>query len=289
MRSAHSARTHTQAQQGAFQLGNSYLSLLTDPFATNRVGTTGPLGFAPERQSLLPASIASAYAKYAKAPALAVYEPRWDVWGAAFGGTNNTRGDTRGRWQPRCLYPRRRRRRRCRLSLAPGSLIGFSLAGGNINWSVTGNGFGGNGGGNSDAFMAGIYGKYTAGAGYVSGAVTYSNYWMSTNRTVAVPGLTSSRPTSMRELGRAAGRRLSPTDAVTSRWRGRRMPRSRARASTRPTTVKSPPSAPTSSRSTSPARNATAYPRRARPAHRQGDSRRQWQAAQPVRQGRLCL
>jgi hypothetical protein len=57
-----SGENHTQAQQGAFQMGNSYLSLLTDPFSTNRVGTTAPLGFAPERQSMLPGSIASAYA-----------------------------------------------------------------------------------------------------------------------------------------------------------------------------------------------------------------------------------
>ena len=28
---------HAQAQSGAFQLGNSYLSLLTDPFATNKI------------------------------------------------------------------------------------------------------------------------------------------------------------------------------------------------------------------------------------------------------------
>jgi outer membrane autotransporter protein len=53
---------------------------------------------------------------------------------------------------------------------------------------VTGNGFGGNGGGTSDAFMAGIYGKYGAGPGYVAGAVTYSNYWMSTARIVTVAG-----------------------------------------------------------------------------------------------------
>ena len=39
-----SGENHTQAQQGAFQLGTGYLSLLTDPLATNRVGPTEPLG-----------------------------------------------------------------------------------------------------------------------------------------------------------------------------------------------------------------------------------------------------
>jgi len=38
------------------------------------------------------------------------------------------------------------------------------------------------GGGSSDTFMAGIYGKYGFGAGYLSGAATYTNYWMKTDR-----------------------------------------------------------------------------------------------------------
>jgi hypothetical protein len=210
----------TQAQQGAFQLGNSYLSLLTDPFATNRVGTTGTMGFAPERQSMLPATIASAYAKYAKAPPIAIYEPRWDVWGAAFGGTNTTRGEgvvvgshdayTRAGGVAAGADYR----------FGPGSLIGFSLAGGNVNWSVTGNGFGGNGGGNADAFMAGIYGKYTAGPGYVSAAVTYSNYWMSTNRTVTVAGLDQLRANFNAESwgGRVEGGYRLPTEWLALAW-----------------------------------------------------------------------
>jgi uncharacterized protein with beta-barrel porin domain len=185
---AMSGENHTQAQQGAFQLGNSYLSLLTDPFSTNRVWTTGPLGFAPERQSMLQASIASTYAKYTKAPAIAFYEPRWDVWGAAFGGTNNTRGDTVTVGSHDAYTRVDGVAAGADYRFSPNSLIGFSLAGGNTNWSVSGNGFGGNGSGASDAFMAGVYGKYTNGPRYLSGAVTYSNYWMSTARTVTVAG-----------------------------------------------------------------------------------------------------
>jgi outer membrane autotransporter protein len=215
-----SGENHTQAQQGAFQLGNSYLSLLTDPFATNRVGTTGPLGFAPERQSMLPGSIASAYAKYNKAPALAVYEPRWDVWGAAFGGTNNTKGD------PAVVGSHDAYTRAGAVAAgadyrwAPGALVGFSLAGGNTNWSVTGNGFGGNGGGTSDAFMAGIYGKYTAGPAYVSAALTYANYWMSTARIVTVAGLDQLKADFNAESwgGRIEGGYRLPTNYFTLSW-----------------------------------------------------------------------
>jgi uncharacterized protein with beta-barrel porin domain len=178
-----SGENNTQAQQGSFQLTNSFLSLLTDPFATNRgIGTT--MGFAPERESRLPAGLASAYAMFTKAPP-AVYTPRWDVWGAAFGGGNNTSGDptvvgshdlksNAGGFAAGADY-----------RFAPDALVGFSLAGGATSWSLA-NGFGG---GRSDVFLAGLYGAKQFGAGYVSGALSYSNYWMSTDRTVTVAGL----------------------------------------------------------------------------------------------------
>jgi hypothetical protein len=46
---------------------------------------------APEREAL-PADIALAYSKVLKAPPkpTPVYEPRWTVWGAGFGGSNRT-------------------------------------------------------------------------------------------------------------------------------------------------------------------------------------------------------
>lgn len=183
-----SGENHTQAQQGAFQLGNLYLSLLTDPMSTNKVATTAPLGYAPEKK--LPAGVAAANAMFTKAPPI-VYAPRWDVWGAAFGGANTTRGDavvvgshdayTRvGGVAAGADY-----------RYAPNSMIGFSLAGGNINWSTTGGSAiaGCCGGGASESFMAGIYGKHDFGAGYVSGALAYSNYWMRADRTVTIAGL----------------------------------------------------------------------------------------------------
>ena len=169
---------HAQAQSGAFQLGNSYLSLLTDPFATNKVSTaTGPLGYAAEKK--LPEAVRAANAAFKALPPAAVYLPRWDVWGAAFGGVNNTRGDTAAATSD--LYTRVGGvAAGADYRFAPDSLIGFSLAGGNINWSV--NSAATTGSGSSDTFMAGVYGKYGFGAGYLSGAATYTNYWMRTDR-----------------------------------------------------------------------------------------------------------
>jgi uncharacterized protein with beta-barrel porin domain len=174
---------HAQAQSGAFQLGNSYLSLLTDPMATNKVSTaTGPLGYAAEKK--VPAAVRAASAMAYKALPPAAYMPHWDVWGATFGGVNNTRGDNVAGTSD--LYTRVGGvAAGADYRFAPDSLIGFSLAGGNINWTV--NSATVAGGGSSDTFMAGIYGKYGFGAGYLSGAATYTNYWMKTDR-VSFPG-----------------------------------------------------------------------------------------------------
>jgi uncharacterized protein YhjY with autotransporter beta-barrel domain len=180
-----SGENNTQAQQGSIQLTNSFLSLLTDPFTANR-GLGSAMGFAPERGSRLPPAIASAYGMVTKAPPPVVsYAARWDVWGAAFGGSNTSSGnptvvgshDTRsnvGGFASGADY-----------RMSPDALIGFSLAGGATSWSLAG----GFGGGRSDVFLAGLYGAKQFGAAYVTGAFSYSNYWMSTNRTVTVAGL----------------------------------------------------------------------------------------------------
>jgi uncharacterized protein with beta-barrel porin domain len=178
-----SGENNTEAQQGAFQLTTSFLSLLTEPFATNR-GMGSAMGFAPERTSQLPSGLASAYAMYNKAPPMA-YVPRWDVWSAAFGGSNTTTGnaavvgshDTTSNTGGVAVGADYR--------ISPDALVGLSLAGGASSWSLSG----GFGGGRSDVFLAGLYGARQFGAAYVSGAVSYSNYWMSTNRTVTVAGL----------------------------------------------------------------------------------------------------
>ena len=179
-----SGENNTQAQQGSFQLTNSYLSLLTDPFAAGR-GTGSAMGFAPERESQLPTGLASAYAKYTKAPPMAAYVPRWDVWGAAFGGSNTTSGD------PNVVGSHDTTSRVGGVAagadyrISPDALIGFSLAGGATSWSLA-QAFGS---GRSDVFLAGLYGARQLGAAYLSGAFSYSNYWMSTDRTVTVAGV----------------------------------------------------------------------------------------------------
>lgn len=186
-----SGENNTDAQQGAFELMNSYLSLLSDPDATQRSGGGGTLGFASEpanpRNAALPGAITSAYASMpAKAAALS-YQPRWDSWGAAFGGSGTNRGDAAvvGSHDSNATVGGVAAGADYRFS--PDTLAGFSLAGGRTSWNLSG----GAGSGSSDAFLTGIYGSQKFGAAYVSGALTYANYWMTTGRNVAVAGADS--------------------------------------------------------------------------------------------------
>jgi hypothetical protein len=93
-----SGEAATGAQKVGFQLTDQFLNLMLDPFLDGRSGVGGAdhpaLGFAPEREEL-PEDIALAYAKLLKAPPkpAPLYEPRWTVWGAGFGGSNRTSGD----------------------------------------------------------------------------------------------------------------------------------------------------------------------------------------------------
>ena len=186
-----SGENNTDAQQGAFELMNSYLSLLTDPFATNRNGSSGPLGYAPEpanaHASALPGVIASAYGSMPAKAAPMLYQPHWDSWGAAFGGSGTNRGDATVIGSHDSTASVGGVAAGADYRFSQDSLAGFSLAGGETSWNLSG----GFGNGRSDAFLTGIYGLQKFGAAYFSGAATYANYWMSTGRTVSVAGADS--------------------------------------------------------------------------------------------------
>src|ERR1700687_2807624 len=72
--------------EAGIQSMNSFLSLVTNPYANNR-------GFTPENPLPRPALIYKA--PVYKAPAVAVADPRrWSIWAAAYGGGHNTTGNT---------------------------------------------------------------------------------------------------------------------------------------------------------------------------------------------------
>jgi outer membrane autotransporter protein len=176
-----SGEAATGAQQVGFQMESQFLSLMLDPFVDGRSGiggATGPaLGFAPEREEL-PDEIALAYSSVLKAPAVPTFEQRWTAWGGAYGGGNRTSGD------PAVLGSHDLSANTAGFAggldyhLSHDSVVGFALAGGGTNWSLSQ----GLGGGKSDAFQAGLYGATRWGAAYLAAAFAYTNHWMSTDR-----------------------------------------------------------------------------------------------------------
>jgi outer membrane autotransporter protein len=173
----------TGAQQGAFQLVSEFLSLMLDPFVDGRGGVGGAFAqaspFAPEREAL-PEDIALAYAKVLRTPvAKAIpFEQRWSVWGGAYGGYNKTSGD------PVVVGSHDLTARTAGVAagldyrVAPGTVVGFALAGGGTGWSLAQN----LGSGGSNAFQAGVYATTRAGPFYLAGALAYTQHWMSTDR-----------------------------------------------------------------------------------------------------------
>jgi outer membrane autotransporter protein len=143
-------------------------------------GFGGPAaGFAPEQAAFLPPEVALAYAAVLKAPPKPpTFEQRWRAWGAGFGGTIKTEGDPvvgsndvtarAGGFAAGADY-----------RVTPDLALGFSLSGGGTNWGLAQ----GLGGGRSDAFQAGVYGRMQAGPAYLRGALGLGNHWMTVNRT----------------------------------------------------------------------------------------------------------
>jgi uncharacterized protein with beta-barrel porin domain len=181
-----SGEAATGAERGAFQLMGEFLELMLDPFVDGRVGPLGvggtAPGFAPEQRAGLPADVALAYASVLKAPLAPptpAVVPRWTMWGAAFGGANRANGEgavlgshdvsTQSFGVAAGLDYR----------VTPDTVFGIALAGGGTSWGLAQ----GTGGGSSDTFQAGVYGRTRWGNAYAAGAADFGSFWMKTSRT----------------------------------------------------------------------------------------------------------
>jgi autotransporter-associated beta strand protein len=180
-----SGEAATGAQQAAFMMTNQFLTLMLDPFVDGRRGIAGSgpaLGFAPERDEL-PRDIALAYSSLLKASAATApsFEQRWSVWAAGYGGGNRTSGD------PVVVGSHDLTARAGGLAagiddhFSGDAVVGIALAGGATNWALAQ----GLGGGNSDAFQAGVYAAARSGPAYVAAALAFADHWMSTDRFAA--------------------------------------------------------------------------------------------------------
>ena len=170
----------TAAERVAFNLTNEFLGLMLDPFVYGRGGPASgggaQLGVAPDQQAALPL----------KAPPPRIYDQRWTVWAAGFGGSGTANGDpvigstnvtasTYG-FAAGADY-----------HVSPDTVLGFALAGSGTNWNLAQ----ALGTGRSDAFQAGVYGTKYFGPAYLGAAFAFTNNWFTTNRTALGDQLTA--------------------------------------------------------------------------------------------------
>jgi uncharacterized protein with beta-barrel porin domain len=168
-----SGEAGTGAAQAGTQAMNSFLSLVTNPFAENR-------SFAPERPSRPRPMIYKAPVYKAAAP-----DPRrWSIWAAGYGGQSNTTGD------PVLVGSHDRSARTVGFAtgidyrVTPYTVAGFALGGGRTSYGLSG----GFGGGRSDMLQAAVYSVTRVEAAYVSAAVAYAWHRVSTERFLTVAG-----------------------------------------------------------------------------------------------------
>jgi uncharacterized protein with beta-barrel porin domain len=192
-----SGESATGTQQTTFDAMTMFLGTMTDPFLAGRgdmssFGSSTP-SFADESSGALgyasggkrTGSEREAYGMITKAvPRAALFDPRWSIWAAGFGGSQTTDGNT-------ALGSNAATSRIFGTAVgvdylfSPNTLAGFALAGGGTSFSV-GNALGS---GHSDLFQAGAFVRHTIGASYIVGALAYGWQDVTTNRTVTIAGI----------------------------------------------------------------------------------------------------
>jgi autotransporter-associated beta strand protein len=180
-----SGETATGSQQTTFNAMTQFMNVMTDPFIGGRADGASPspgaTGFAAEGHQAA-TTRRDAYAMFDKAPP-ALFEPRWSVWAAGFGGSQTTSGNavlgsnsTTSSIAGTAVGADYR--------FSPDTIAGFALAGGGTSFGVA------NGGsGRSDLFQAGAFIRHTMGPAYISGALAYGWQDITTNRTLGVAGI----------------------------------------------------------------------------------------------------
>ncbi len=188
-----SGESATGDQKVATQMMTEFLGMMLDPFVAGQdtgggsggAGTSN--GFPPEQQASLPPSIALAYNSVMPVPQSAAFAQRWTAWGSGFGGSSTTNGNatvgsnnvTAATYGVAAGMD---------YHFTPDSVVGFALSGGGTNWSLAQN----LGGGRSDAFQAGVYGKTSYGPAYIAAAFAFANHWFDTSRTAVADQLSAS-------------------------------------------------------------------------------------------------
>jgi autotransporter-associated beta strand protein/T5SS/PEP-CTERM-associated repeat protein len=179
----------TGTQQTTFDAMDRFINVMTDPFMGTRAGgapATAATGYADEEalayagKRKRTGAEQDAYAKMAvKAPPrVTAFDRRWSVWGAGYGGTQSTDGNdvTGSQRMTNHVYGGAAG---FDYRLTPETMVGFSLGGAGTNFSVANLG-----GGRSEMFQAGVYGRHTMGPAYLAGALAWGWQDVTLDRTV---------------------------------------------------------------------------------------------------------
>src|SRR6202790_5358898 len=167
-----SGEVGTSPAQAGTQAMNSFLSLVTNPFAENRP-------FAQNRPA------PPMYVKAVPgAAALNPDPPRWGIWAAAYGGQTNAAGDALGVGSHDRSVSAAGFATGVDYRVTPYTVAGFALAGGGTQYGLSQ----GLGSGRSDMFQAALYSLTRVDAAYVSAAIAYGFHQFNTDRFVTVAG-----------------------------------------------------------------------------------------------------
>ena len=169
-----SGESGTGAAQAGTQAMNSFLSLVTNPFAQNRP-------FAQTR----PVSPAMPVKAIGVTPALNPPDARrWGIWAGAYGGQTNAAGDALGVGSHDRSVSDAGFATGLDYLVTPYTVAGFALAGGGTRYGLSE----GLGSGRSDMFQAALYSLTRVDAAYVSAAIAYGFHQFNTDRFVTVAG-----------------------------------------------------------------------------------------------------
>jgi len=168
-----SGEVGTGAAQAGTQAMNSFLSLVTNPYAENRP-------FAPTR----PVSPMMPVKATTVTPALNPDPRPWGVWAAGYGGQTNAGGDALGIGSHDRSVSDVGFATGLDYRVTPYTVAGFALSGGATRYGLSE----GLGSGRSDMFQAAIYSTTRVDAAYVSAAIAYGFHQFNTDRYVTLAG-----------------------------------------------------------------------------------------------------
>jgi autotransporter-associated beta strand protein len=175
-----SGEVHTATSAIGLRASDQFLRVMLDPFAIGRdgslAGVSGYSGFTadlPGRKG--PVS----------APAPVRFEPTFHVWGAGFGQIDRTRGDAIGAGSANREIKDVNVAVGADYRIAPGSVIGFALSGGQSRAEL-GRNLGAN---TADIFQFGLYGATRIGKLDLAASLSYAAMQVETRRSVPALGL----------------------------------------------------------------------------------------------------